>query len=168
MADKRQLLLGEIVGVHGLKGELKLRSHTVPVEAILDYQPWVLRLRGSERLHKGIRGKPQGKGLLIRLPGIDSREAAEAQVGTEIWVERDALPPAAPGEYYWSDLEGLDVVTVDGRALGTVDHMLATGANDVLVIRGDRERLIPFLQPDVVTAVDLAAGRITVDWDPEF
>lgn len=168
MADTRQVLLGEIVGVHGLKGELKLRSHTDPIDAIFDYQPWLLRLRGSERLLKGVRGRLQGKGLVVSVPGIDSREAAEAQVGAEIWVDRSALPPAAPGEYYWSDLEGLEVVTVDGQPLGRVDHMLATGANDVLVIRGDRERMVPFLQPDVVTAVDLAAGRITVDWDPEF
>ncbi|HEX7768393.1 MAG TPA: ribosome maturation factor RimM, partial [Dokdonella sp.] len=92
-----------------------------------------------------------------------------ALVGSEIWVARSALPKPAPGEYYWSDLEGLEVATVEGVALGTVSHVLATGANDVLVVRNaDRERLIPFLIGQFVTEVDLEAGRLTVDWDPDF
>jgi 16S rRNA processing protein RimM len=168
MVEPRRLLLGELVGVHGLQGWLKLRSHTDPVDAILGYRPWLLRHRGSERLLEQVRGRVQGKGLAVQLPGVDSREAAEALVGAEIWVDRDALPPAAPGEYYWTDLEGLDVVTVDGVPLGRIHHMLATGANDVMVVHGDRERLVPFVQPDVVTRVDLADRRVTVDWDPEF
>jgi 16S rRNA processing protein RimM len=168
MADDRLLLLGELVGVHGLQGGLKLRSHTNPIEAILGYQPWLLRHRGSERPVKGAKGRLQGKGLVIQLPGVDTREAAEALLGAELWVSRDALPPAAPGEYYWADLEGLEVVTVDGQSFGHVAQMMETGANDVMVVRGDRERLVPFVQPDVVTAVDLAGRRITVDWDPEF
>ena len=168
MAEPRRLLLGELVGVHGLQGWLKLRSHTDPIDAILGYQPWLLRQRGSERMLSGVRGRMQGKALVVRLPGVDTREAAEALLGSEVWIDRDALPPPAPGEYYWADLEGLEVVTVAGQPLGSVAHLLATGANDVLVVRGERERLIPFVQPDVVTAVDLAARRITVDWDPEF
>lgn len=168
MADTRQLLLGDFVGVHGLRGELKLRSHTDPVGEILDYQPWLLRHRGSERQISGVKGRLQGKGLVVSVPGIDSREAAEAMVGAQLWVDRAALPAAGPGEYYWADLEGLDVFTVDGVALGKLDHMMATGANDVMVIRGERERLVPFVQPDVVRSVDLRAGRVEVDWDPEF
>ena len=100
---------------------------------------------------------------------MTDRDAAAALVGSEIWVARSALPMPAPGEYYWSDLEGLEVITVEGVSLGTVSHLLATGANDVLVVRNaDRERLIPFLVGRFVTEVDLEAGRITVDWDPEF
>jgi 16S rRNA processing protein RimM len=168
MTAGQKLLLGQVVGVHGLQGWLKLRSHTDPIDAILNYQPWQLRHRGGEQQIARVRSKMQTKGLVIQLPGIDTREAAEALVGAEIWVDRSLLPPAAPGEYYWVDLEGLAVATVDGRDLGRVHHVMATGANDVLVVHGDRERLIPFVQPDVVTAVDLDAGRITVDWDPEF
>jgi 16S rRNA processing protein RimM len=168
VTSQRQLLIGQIVGVHGLQGWVKLRSHTDPIDRILDYQPWLLRTRGSERAVAGVEGRLQGKGLMVHLPGADDRDAAEALVGSEIWVDRERLPPAAPGEYYWIDLEGLEVVTVEGRALGRVHHMMATGANDVMAVHGDRERLIPFLQPDVVTAVDLEAGRITVDWDAEF
>ena len=89
--------------------------------------------------------------------------------GTEIYVPRSALPPPSPGEYYWVDLEGMRVVTVEGVDFGTVSHIFATGANDVLVARNDeRERLIPFVQPQYVTSVDFDAGVVTVDWDPEF
>ena len=83
-------------------------------------------------------------------------------------MPRDALPPPKPGEYYWVDLEGLRVETVEGMELGRIDHLFATGANDVLVVRGERERMIPFVQPEVVTGVDFDAGVVVVDWDPEF
>ncbi|MFZ2236392.1 MAG: ribosome maturation factor RimM, partial [Dokdonella sp.] len=80
-----------------------------------------------------------------------------------------AMPKAAPGQYYWIDLEGLEVVNIEGVALGRVSHLVATGANDVMVARqGDRERLIPFIDDDFVKSVDFEAQRITVDWDPDF
>jgi 16S rRNA processing protein RimM len=79
------------------------------------------------------------------------------------------LPAAKPGEYYWCDLEGLEVVTVEGRSLGKVSHLVATGANDVLVVNdAERERLIPFLVGQFVTQVALEGARITVDWDVDF
>ncbi|MCA1713656.1 MAG: ribosome maturation factor RimM, partial [Gammaproteobacteria bacterium] len=88
--------------------------------------------------------------------------------GTEVCVARAVLPPPRPGEYYWVDLEGLRVVNVDGVDFGTVSHLFATGANDVLVAQGERERLIPFLEPDYIRSVDFDAGVITVDWDADF
>ena len=118
---------------------------------------------------EGCRGRAHGKGLVDELPGVADRDAAAALVGTEIWVARSALPKAKPGEYYWSDLEGLEVVTTEGVSLGKVSHLVATGANDVLVVKDAmRERLIPFLIGQFVTDVDLDAGRLAVDWDPEF
>ena len=89
-------------------------------------------------------------------------------MGSEIGISRDQLPDTAPGEYYWGDLQGLEVLTGDGESLGTVDHLIETGANDVLVVKGDRERLIPFVLQQVVTRVDLDAGTIQVDWDKDF
>lgn len=167
--EGKLVLLGKIVGVHGLRGELKLESYTEPRVRIFSYQPWLLRSATGEKEVEGCRGRTQGKGLVGELPGIANRDAAAALVGSEIWVARSALPAAKPGEYYWSDLEGLEVVTAEGIALGKVSHLIATGANDVLVVRdGDRERLIPFLVGQFVTDVDLGKGRLTVDWDPEF
>ena len=77
------------------------------------------------------------------------------------------MPPSKPGEYYWVDLEGLKVATVDGVELGTISHLFNNGANDVIAIKGERERYLPYT-PDVVREVDLDGGRMVVDWDPEF
>lgn len=163
------VLLGKIVGVHGVRGELKLESYTEPRTRIFRYQPWRLRSANGERLIDGCRGRTQGKGIVAELPGVGDRDAAAALVGEEIWVARSALPALPPGEYYWSDLEGLGVVTTAGTPIGTVSHLIATGANDVLVVRdAERERLIPFLVGSFVTDVDLDAARIVVDWDPDF
>lgn len=168
-AVEKLILLGRIVGVHGVRGELKLESYTEPRTQIFRYQPWLLRSASGEKQIEGGRGRVQGKGLVAELPGVTDRDAAAALTGTEIWVARSVLPAPKPGEYYWSDLEGLEVVTVEGVPLGRVSHLVATGANDVLVVRdAERERLVPFLVGRFVTEVDLASGRLTVDWDPDF
>jgi 16S rRNA processing protein RimM len=169
MSGERRILLGKIVGVFGVKGWVKLQSHTEPREALFDYLPWVLRQRGTERVVDKIEGRAQGRGLVASFPEVESRDAAEALIGTEIWVDRAAMPKPRKGEYYWVDLENLAVQTVDGLSLGRVSHLFATGSNDVLVaVDGERERLIPFLPDDVIKRVDLDAGLIVVDWDPEF
>ncbi|MEP7044891.1 MAG: ribosome maturation factor RimM [Dokdonella sp.] len=168
-SDEKLVLLGRVVGVHGVRGELKLESYTEPRTQIFRYQPWLMRSAAGEKTIDGCRGRTQGKGLVAELPGIADRDAAVALQGAEIWVVRSALPAPQPGEYYWSDLEGLEVVTLQGVSFGRVSHLIATGANDVLIVRdGERERLIPFLTGQFVTNVDLEGGRITVDWDPEF
>ncbi|MEN1939610.1 ribosome maturation factor RimM [Luteimonas sp. MJ174] len=165
----RRILLGRVHGAFGVRGELKLESFTDPARAILRYQPWILRdAQGRERELSGAQGRESPKGLVVTLPGIEDRDAAEAMRSSEVWVPRAALPPPAPGEYYWVDLEGLRVATVEGVDFGTVSHLFSTGANDVLVAVGDRERMIPFVTPDYIVSVDFEAGLVTVDWDPEF
>ena len=168
MNTTRRILLGRVAGVFGVRGELKLVSWTEPRDALFRYQPWILRAGESEREISGVRGRDTGKLVIATFPGVDSREQAEALVGTEIWVPRERLPAPAPGEYYWVDLEGLAVQTVDGVPLGTISHLFDTGANPVMVVAGDRERLIPFLLDQYVTSVDFDAGRVVVDWDPDF
>ena len=136
------------------------------MEAILDYQPWLL---GEDKSPVNIvGGRKQGKGLVALLPGFEDREQAVKLVGQQIFVGRDQLPAIAADEYYWSDLEGLEVHTTKGEVLGRVERLMETGANDVLVIRGQREHLVPFIQGQYVTRVDLEGGLIEVDWDPEF
>ena len=166
MSADKQLALGYISAVHGIKGWVKVHSWTRPMEAILDYQPWLLG--EDKRPVKIIGGRKQGKGLAALLPGYDDREQAATLVGLQIFVRRDQLPATAADEYYWSDLEGLDVHTTKGEVLGRVERLMDTGANDVLVIRGEREHLVPFIQGQYVTRVDLEGGLIEVDWDPEF
>ena len=150
-------------------GEIKLESWTEPRSAIFRYQPWIVRSpSGVETTIEGVRGRDSGKHLVARFPGVEDRDTVEAMRGTEIYVARSALPPPKPDEYYWVDLEGLDVKTTEGVALGQVSHLFSTGANDVVVVRGDRERMIPFVQPDFVKSVDFEANLVVVDWDPEF
>ncbi|MDH7454245.1 ribosome maturation factor RimM [Luteimonas composti] len=165
----RRILMGRIHGAFGVRGELKLESFSNPPEAIFRYLPLTLRTtQGVEREVEGARGRATGKGIVMRLPGVEDRDAAEALRGAELYVPREALPPPAPGEYYWVDLEGLRVVNTDGVDFGVVSHLFSTGANDVLVARGERERMIPFVQPDYIVSVDFDAGVVTVDWDAEF
>jgi 16S rRNA processing protein RimM len=166
----RRILLGRVHGAFGVRGEVKLESFTDPLAMIFRYQPWVLRdTQGRERALAGARGRETAKGLVATFPDVGDRDAAEALRGSEVWVERAQLPPPKPGEYYWVDLEGLRVMNVDGADFGTVSHLFSTGANDVLVARdGERERMIPFLEPDYVVAVDFDAGVVTVDWEADF
>jgi 16S rRNA processing protein RimM len=114
-------------------------------------------------------GRLQGKGLVVKLRGCDDRAEAAKLLGADIAVWRNQLADdLAPGQYYWADLEGLRVVTQSGVELGRLDHLFATGANDVMVVRGERERLVPYLPEQVVKEVDLRTGVMRVEWDPEF
>ena len=163
----KQIVMGEIAGVYGVRGWVRVRSYTDPVENLLSYRPWALGAGQQSRPVSVLEGRVHGPGLVARIEGIDDRDAAAALIGQQVLVERQSLPKA-PGEIYWADLEGMQVRTRDGVDLGQVDHLLATGANDVLVVQGKRERLIPFVRPEVVLDIDFEGRRLTVDWDPEF
>jgi 16S rRNA processing protein RimM len=164
--DQKWVPLGFIAGVYGVKGWVKIHSWTDPKEAILAYQPWLL---GEDRKPvKIIDGRPQGKTIVASLPGIENREQAQECVGQEIWVLREQLPETGENEYYWSDLIGLAVETKDGAELGHIVNMLETGAHDVMVVRGDRERIIPFIPDHYVISVDLKSGTLVVDWEPDY
>ena len=167
MDTERRILLGRVLGAFGVRGELKLQSYTDPPARLLKYQPWILVHRGAEREIAGAKGRDTAKGVLLTLPDVTDRDQAEALAGAEVWVPRSRLPAPKPGEYYWVDLEGLRVVNREGVVLGTVSHLFETGANDVIVLAGERERLIPFLD-DFVLDVDFESGQLTVDWDSEF
>ncbi|WP_251976958.1 ribosome maturation factor RimM [Salinicola avicenniae] len=172
--EAQHVLLGRLTSPHGVKGWLKVYSYTSPPEGIFEYPIWVLSRQGTLASRRLLEARPQGKGLVVRLEGIDTRELAEQWAGVDVWVEKSALPDLDSGEYYWHQLEGLEVETRDGDKLGRVDHLFETGANDVLVVKpaegslDDRERLLPFLPDDVIVRVDLEARRMTVDWDPDF
>jgi len=168
MNDERRILLGRVLGAFGVRGELKIQSFTDPENALLRYQPWLLVHQGSERELAGVQGRVTNKGVNATIPGVADRDAAQALAGAEIWVPRSRLPKAKPGEYYWVDLEGLEVVNREGIVLGRVSHLFDTAANQVMVVAGERERLIPFLEGSFVLKVDFEAGRIDVDWDADF
>jgi len=165
-AQSGLLVVGRISGLYGVRGWVKVFSETEPRDNVLTYNPWYL---GAERKPRGLaEGRPHGKGLVARLAGCEDRDQAVALVGLEIRIRRDQLPRLGADEVYWVDLVGLSVETLEGRPLGRVERVFATAANDVLVVNGDRERLLPFLWDRVIKDVDLGLGRMRVDWDPEF
>lgn len=165
----RRILVGRIHGAFGVRGEVKLESLTEPQGNLVRYQPWILRdAAGREREVSGAKARVGGKGLIGTLPGVEDRDAAEALRGAELFVPRSALPPPKDGEFYWIDLEGLRVENLDGVDFGKAAFVFSNGANDVLVVRGDRERMIPWIRPDFVRELDFDAGRILVDWDADF
>ena len=160
--------MGRIDGLYGVKGWVKIHSHTEPRENIVHYTPWYLKQGDQWVRMKITAGHRHGKTVVAHLEGVDDRDQAATMLGMEIAVRRDQLPPPKNGEYYWVDLEGMQVVTQAGQELGRISHLFETGANDVIVIRGDKERLIPFVEPDVVMEVDFHTHRMTVDWDADF
>lgn len=168
MPVKRPVVIAKIVGAFGVQGWVKVRSFTEPAENALNYQPWYLRRNDRWTRVELIDARVGDKLILAQLAGFVVREEVLEWSGAEIVVERSLLPEPEADEYYWTDLIGLRVVTVDGVDFGLVDQVLETGANDVLVVRGERERLVPFISGQVVKDVDLAAGQLTVDWDPDF
>jgi len=150
-----------------VRGWLKVFSYTRPLSNILDYSTWCLEQNGQMRTVNLIAGKKHGKGIIVQFEQCVDRDTAQQFVGANIIVDRKDLPPAEEDEYYWSDLIGLTVFNIDGVNLGQVHHIVETGANDVLVLTGERERLIPF-RNQVIQTVDLAQGIIKVDWDASF
>ena len=166
--DENWVEVGQIAAPYGVRGWFKVNSFTEPRNNILDYGPWHLVQDGAVKLTAAAKGKLQGKSLIAQIDGVNDRDAADDLRGTSILVDRENFAPTHSGEYYWRDLVGLQVSTEEGLNLGTVDSLMETGANDVLIVQGDRRRLIPFVNDDVIISVDLAAGNIVVAWDPEF
>lgn len=174
--EKKMLLAGKITGAYGIKGWVKLFVFTDPPENFFAFSGHQIQRQGRSEPIAFDQGRAQGKGMVARVLGVDTRTDAELLRGTEIWVPGTELPALASGDYYWDQLLGLQVwVEHNGQQmlLGEVDHLLETGANDVLVLRpcggsiDERERLIPYLPDNVVIGVDASEGRMTVDWHPE-
>lgn len=166
--SEQHISVGKISGVFGIKGWVKVFSFTDPRENILTYSPWLLKKGDQTKTVNVVGGQLQGKTIVAQLADIEDRDQAASLMGWDIFITQDQLPKAAKGEYYWSDLIGLQVETIDGVQLGVVDSLLETGANDVIIVQGERERVIPFLQGRTIIKVDLEAGKIIVDWDPDF
>ncbi|MGM8226322.1 ribosome maturation factor RimM [Cellvibrio sp. ARAG 10.3] len=169
--------IGRITAVYGVKGWVKIHSYTEIAEDVFAYNPWWLKTAHGVKQVEVDEARPHGKGFVAHIKGIDDRDQAASLTSVDIAVKRDLLPDLDEGEYYWSQLEGLSVITIfngEAQRLGRVAKLMETGANDVLVVAPDdqsidqRERLIPYVPDQFVLAIDLAAGEMRVDWDPEF
>ncbi len=177
-SEDDMLAVGKITGCYGIKGWVKIHSYTEPKENFFRFGLWKLRRRGVLEPIEFESGRAQGRGLVAHIPGVDDRTLAESYSGLEVLVTADNLPKLETGDYYWSQLQGLQVWCRDPShqgndervLLGTVDYLIETGANDVLVVKpsadsiDQRERLIPYLPGRVVTRVDIDAAAIEIDW----
>jgi 16S rRNA processing protein RimM len=159
--------MGRIGASHGLRGWLRVHPYTRDPADALAYGHWLVACEKGWREFELVDGRVQGSLLLCRLAGVDSRDAADDLRGAEIAVRPAQLAALPEGEYYWHQLEGLTVENLDGAVLGRVAGLMETGANDVLIVSGDRERLVPYTDA-TVRMVDLDAGVIRVDWEPDF
>jgi 16S rRNA processing protein RimM len=161
------VVMGRVAGPFGIKGWIKVQCYTESIDNLLDYPVWWLGHSAGWNEGKVEEGTVHGRSLIAKLEGCDDREAAARLKGLDVAIPRGVLPASGQGEYYWSELIGLEVANRDGMALGRVAGLLETGANQVLVVQGERERLIPFVEP-VIVLVDVAGGRLTVDWGTDF
>lgn len=165
------IVVGKIATAFGVKGWVKVISFTQPTENLMTLVPWYLKTHQTWQPLKIEECKPHSDTLVVKLAQCNDRDAAMLLRGKEIAVTREQLPDLEADEYYWTDLEGLNVVTVDGLTLGSVSYIFATGSNDVLVIKDKttkKEIFIPFLLDQFIKKVDLTEKVIEVDWDPDF
>lgn len=162
--------MARVTAAYGIKGWLKVYSYAEPPEALLDFPVWKIGVENDWHEHRllGAHDSVGSPLLTVQLEGVVDREQAAALRGYDIAVEREALADLPEDEYYWADLIGLTVVDIEGRELGVIAKLIETGANDVLVVQGEQERLIPYIRPEVVRRVDLADGKLLVDWDRDF
>jgi 16S rRNA processing protein RimM len=165
--DDELICVGHVLGAQGIKGWIRVHSNTSPRENIVSYSPWFIE-QGDELKKVKVKGRLQGKNVVAKLQGIDDRTQAEALIGCQLFIDAQQLPGLEAGEYYWSDLVGLSVETLQAEPLGVISAMLETGADDVMVLQGERERLIPFVLDEIVREVDLGNRRLVVDWSPEY
>lgn len=160
--------MGRIAAPFGVKGWVKVQPLTAQPRNLLDYAVWWVGRGGEWQEHRVAAARVQAADAVVaQLAGCEDRDAAAAFRGCSIAVPRSALPRTGASEYYWADLIGLVVVTGNEQRLGRITGILRTGANDVLVVEGERERLIPFIA-DVIREVDPAAGVVRVNWAADY
>jgi 16S rRNA processing protein RimM len=162
------VVMGKIVAAQGLQGWVKVQTYTEHLDSLLEYDTWYVGNEQAWRPIQVLEADVHGKVLVAKLEGIADRTAAEKYKGLLIAVPRVELPEQEEGEYYWSDLLGLSVENLAGEKFGAVGSLLETGANDVLVVKGEGgETLIPFIA-SVIQQVDMKKKTICVDWQADY
>lgn len=168
MPDDELVVIGSLGAPHGVRGWIKVNSSMEPPQALLEFDSWLVADGSDAWTEVDVKAsRSAGRALTVLLDGCEDRDTAASLTGLEIALPRGLLPPAEAGEYYWQDLIGLRVVNLGAVEFGAVTTLMETGANDVLVVKGTHERLIPFVLNEIVKTVDLDARVITVDWHPD-
>ena len=164
MSDSRRIEVGRLGAAHGVRGWLRVQSFTDPPQRLFEWQRW--RLQSGTEVNV-LESRPQGNGWIARLEGVEERDAASRLTGQMILVEHEALPPTEGREHYRDDLVGFGVKNLEGVVLGVVDHFIDTPGNTVMVIQGERERLVPMTR-EHLRSVDKDARSLVVDWPEDF
>ena len=159
--------MGRIAGPFGVKGWVKVQPFTAAAKSLTAYATWWLGSDGDWQERQIERAQVQGRVVVAKFEGCEDPETAMLLRGMQVAIPRDALPQTEANEFYWADLIGLRVINGAAEDLGEVTEVLETGANEVLVVHGERERLIPFIA-DVIRKVDLDAGVVRVDWGVDY
>ena len=159
--------MGCIAAPFGIKGWVKVQPFSDDPGTLLDFESWRVGRGEQQKQYSVEASQDHSNALVAKLVGIDNRDAAFALRGQEISVERSHLALPADGEFYWSDLIGLKAVNREGIELGRVVSLMESGAHDLLVIKGKRDYLIPFVA-QFVGKVDVAGGLVEVDWGEDY
>ena len=165
--NDEKLLVGKINGFFGIRGWVKIFSHTEPRDNILNYQPWWYLDKDQWRTIEITNGREQSKTIVAHVKAVDSREQAQHLLGLELYIKKSQLPELDSEELYWHELDGMRVVTVDNVELGVVEQIVATGANDVIVVKGEKEHWVPYIEPFLIST-NAETKQIIVDWDEDF
>ncbi|OUU78575.1 MAG: hypothetical protein CBC38_06865 [Gammaproteobacteria bacterium TMED78] len=165
---KKNLVIGRVSNHYGIKGWVKIFSYSDPINNIINYKDWFFLINDKLVKYQIIEGKEQNKKIIVKIKNIENREDAEHLIGKDIYIDRASLQVLGNDQFYWNDLEGLEVYTDNDSYLGKVKCLFATGSNDVIVVDGKSEYLIPYLFGDTVIDVNLKKGLITVNWDVDY
>lgn len=172
---KNRIIVGKFGSCYRVHGWLRIFSFTENLESIFSYQPWYIKPAGEWQLIKLKDYKSHNQSMIVKILGIDDRDRASSLINGKIYVDSNLLPQLTEGDFYWKDLIGCRVITTNGCYLGQVTDLMETGSNDVLVVKaslkdafGVKERLLPFVDLQVIKCVDLNTKVIEVDWDPAF
>jgi 16S rRNA processing protein RimM len=156
--------LGIVGAPFGVRGWVKLRSHTDPPERILEHRDLQLGLSGASRTYRIVESGRSGGQLTVKLAGVDDRDQAQALRGAVVCVPRSELPQRDDRDFYRADLVGCEVVNLSGTRLGVVQHFVETPAHALMVVRGTQEFWVPAV-PRHLRRVDLQARQVVVDWE---
>ena len=162
------IIIARLGRPHGVKGFVTVHSFTEPRDNVLKYANWHAFINNKWQPIKLLRAEVQNKSIIVQIEGYPERELVAQLTNIEIAVQQEQLEKLEPGEYYWHQLIGMNVINQQGESFGKVIEIIPTGANDVLVVEGNKRHLIPYLTGKFILDVDSTQQLITVDWDMDF
>jgi 16S rRNA processing protein RimM len=161
------VILGEVSGLFGVNGEVRVFDFSRRRGDILNFDPWMIGKDKAWQQVSVLKARHHQATLVAQLEGFSDRDVSRELIGATIAIRREQLPELDDGEYYWHQLEGLLVINESGDEFGIVEKMLETGANDVLVVRGSQQLLIPYTSSTIIN-VDLLKRQIRVNWGLDY